>query len=88
MGGVNGSTLNVCYSSKDNASSWAQASTSVTMWFVRSGHTTAVFDGKLGVLAEMEATEHLTHGTQVMVVPVQKSWLKTMKLQEAEWKVG
>ena len=50
MGGVNGSTLNVCYSSKDNASSWAQASTSVTMWLVRSGHTAAVFDGKLWVV--------------------------------------
>ena len=40
-----------------------------------------------GLLAEMEAAEHLTHGTQVMAVPVQKSWLKTMKLQEAEYKV-
>ena len=36
-----------------------------------------------GLLVEMEAAEQLTHGTQVMAVPVQKSWLKTMKLQEA-----
>ena len=50
MGGVNGSTLNVCYSNKDNASSWAQASTSGNMWLVRSGHTAAVFDGKLWVV--------------------------------------
>ena len=37
-----------------------------------------------GLLAEMEAAEHLTYVTQVVAVPVQKSWLKTMKLQEAE----
>ena len=41
-----------------------------------------------GLLVEMKAAEHLTHGTQVMAVPVQKSWLKTMKLQEAEYKGG
>ena len=40
-----------------------------------------------GLLVEMEAVEHLTHGAQVMAVLVQKSWLKTMKLQEAEYKV-
>ena len=40
------------------------------------------------LLVEMEAVEHLTHGAQVMAVLGQKSRLKTMKLQEAEWKVG
>ena len=40
-----------------------------------------------GLLAKMEAAEHLTHGTKVIAVPVQKSWLKTMKLQEVEYKV-
>ena len=41
-----------------------------------------------GLLAEMEAEEHLTHGAPVMAELEQKSRLKTMKLQEAEWKVG
>ena len=37
-----------------------------------------------GLLAEMEAAEHLTHEARVMAVLRQKSRLKTMKLQEAE----
>ena len=50
MGGENGTTPNdVWYSSDDNASSWTQASTTGTMWSARSGHTAAVFDGKLWV---------------------------------------
>ena len=44
--------------------------------------------GNYGLLAEMEAAEHLTHGAPVMAVLGQKSRLKTMKLQEVECKVG
>ena len=44
--------------------------------------------GNYGLLAVMEAAKHLTHGAPVMAVLGQKSRLKTMKLQEAEWEVG
>ena len=51
MGGDNGSLLSdVWYSTNDNASSWTQATTSGSMWSARSGHTAAVFDGKLWVI--------------------------------------
>ena len=43
--------------------------------------------GNYGLLAKMEAAKLLTHGAPVMAVLGQKSWLKTMKLQESEYKV-
>lgn len=33
------------------------------------------------LLEEIEATEHLTHETEMIAVPPQWSWLKTMKLK-------
>ena len=41
--------------------------------------------GNYGLLAKMEAAKLLIHGAPVMAVLGQKSRLKTMKLQEAEW---
>ena len=58
------------------------------MWWQEAAHWLKFLTWNYGWLAEMEAAKLLTHGAQVMVVLGQKSWLKTMKLQEAEWKVG
>ena len=89
MGGNNGSTLkDVCYSSKDNASSWAHKPALQELCRLYVAITRLQFlTVNYGLLAEMEVAKHLTHGTQVMPVPVQKSRLKTIKFQEAENKV-
>ena len=90
MGGDNGSTLNdVWYSSNDNASSWTHTRALQKLCGRQEAvHRLQFLTGNYGLLLEMEAVEHLTHGTPVMTVLGQKSQLKTMKLQEAEWKVG
>ena len=44
--------------------------------------------GNYGLLAKMEAAKLLIHGAPVMAVLGQKSRLKTMRLIEAEYKVG
>ena len=51
-------------------------------------HRLQFLTGNHGLLTEMEAAEHLTHGASVMALLGQKTHFKTMKLLEAELKVG
>ena len=53
------------YSSNDNASSWAKASTSGSIWSARSGHTAIVFDGKLWVIGGNAGSDTLNSWSSI-----------------------